>query len=54
MQRTNVRDGQGRLLIRKPYFEQGLKGLREQESLPGRGNGIYQVPKEGEDPVHFN
>lgn len=38
----------------KEVFEQGLKGLREQESLPGRGNGTYQVPKEGADPVHFN
>lgn len=35
----------------KEVFEQRLKGLREQESLPGRGNGTCQVPKEGADPM---
>lgn len=35
----------------KEVFEQRLKGLREQESLPGRGSGTCQVPKEGADPM---
>ena len=35
----------------KEVFEQRLKGLREQESLPGRGNSTCQVPKEGADPM---